>query len=113
MKHLFSILNGYAFSTDLFISEGIQVLKISSLYQNQLYMCPSGTKQANLSNDDILTQHIAIPDKVEQNKIANYLNESIEKFNNAIAKAQKEIAAIKEYREALITDLVTGRRQVP
>ena len=198
MKHLFSILNGYAFSTDLFISEGVQVLKISSLYQNQLsldrqptfvhpkylkllkqfvvtngdilisltgtlgkkdygyaiqlqsddlfllnqrvaklipkaiidsnfalyllrsdlflnqlYMCPSGTKQANLSNNDILSQHIAIPSKEEQKQIAEYLNESLKTFDLAISKAQKEIASIKEYREALITDLVTGKRSVP
>jgi type I restriction enzyme S subunit len=196
-KHLFSILNGYAFSTDLFISEGVQVLKISSLYQNelsldrqptyvdrkylkklkqfvvtegnilmsltgtlgkkdygyaiqlktdelyllnqrvaklipksiidgnyalyllrsdvflnQLYMCPSGTKQANLSNDDILSLHIAIPGKFEQIEIANYLNTSLAKFDIAISKAQKEISSIKEYREALITDLVTGKRSV-
>jgi type I restriction enzyme S subunit len=196
-KHLFSILNGYAFSTDLFISEGVQVLKISSLYQNelsldrqptyvdrkylkklkqfvvtegnilisltgtlgkkdygyaiqlktdelyllnqrvaklipksiidgnyalyllrsdvflnQLYMCPSGTKQANLCNDDILSIHIAIPGKFEQIEIANYLNASLAKFDIAISKAQKEISSIKEYREALITDLVTGKRSL-
>jgi type I restriction enzyme S subunit len=196
-KHLFSILNGYAFSTDLFISEGVQVLKISSLYQNelsldrqptyvdrkylkklkqfvvtegnilisltgtlgkkdygyaiqlktdelyllnqrvaklipksiidgnyalyllrsdvflnQLYMCPSGTKQANLCNDDILSIHIAIPGKFEQIEIANYLNASLAKFDIAISKAQKEISSIKEYREALITNLVTGKRSL-
>ena len=33
-------------------------------------------------------------------------------FDIAISKAQKEIAAIKEYREALITDLVTGKRSI-
>jgi hypothetical protein len=28
-------------------------------------------------------------------------------------KIKKEISAIKEYREALITDLVTGKRSIP
>ena len=28
-------------------------------------------------------------------------------------KYRKEIASIKEYREALITDLVTGKRSIP
>ena len=39
-------------------------------------------------------------------------NESTE-INLAISKAQQEITAIKEYREALITDLVTGKRRIP
>ena len=197
-KYLFSVLNGYAFSTDLFISEGVQVLKISSLYQNklsldrqptfvdkkylkklkqftvgkgdillsltgtlgkkdygyaiqlktddvyllnqrvaklipkpiinsdfllyllrsdiflnQLYMFPSGTKQANLSNSDLLSIHIAIPEMEEQKQITNYLNKTLEKFDLAISKAQKEIQLIKEYRETLITDLVTGKRSIP
>lgn len=198
IKHIFSILNGYAFSTNLFISEGVQVLKISSLYKNelsldrqptfvdkkylkklkqfivtkgdilisltgtlgkkdygyaiqlktddlyllnqrvaklipksimddnyalhllrsdvflnQLYMCPSGTKQANLSNDDVLSQYVAIPNKEEQKEIADFLKKTLEKLDLGISKAQKEINAIKEYRETLITDLVTGKVSVP
>ena len=36
-----------------------------------------------------------------------------EQIDLIISKAQKEISAIKEYRESLITDLVTGKRCLP
>ncbi len=49
----------------------------------------------------------------EQINICDYLDIETQTFNIAISKAQQEIASIKEYREALITDLVTGKRSVP
>ena len=49
----------------------------------------------------------------EQNKIVAEQIEQTNKINNLISKAEKELSSIKEYREALITDLVTGKRSVP
>lgn len=48
-----------------------------------------------------------------QTKICRQITNSTTKIDLAISKAQKEILSIKEYREALITDLVTGKRSVP
>ena len=56
---------------------------------------------------------IAFPSIEEQKVICNYLDKETTAFDIAISKAQKEISAIKEYREALITDLVTGKRSIP
>lgn len=52
------------------------------------------------------------PSKEEQGDIVKNINTECQKINLAISKAQKEISSIKEYREALITDLVTGKRTV-
>lgn len=48
-----------------------------------------------------------------QESIVLKIEEKLTELNLVIEKAQQEISSIKEYREALITDLVTGKRQVP
>jgi hypothetical protein len=48
-----------------------------------------------------------------QNSVVLEIEEKLDELNLVIEKAQKEISSIKEYREALITDLVTGKRSVP
>ncbi len=53
------------------------------------------------------------PSNEEQGQIVKFINEARRKIDLAISKAQQEISSIKEYREALITDLVTGQRAVP
>ena len=55
---------------------------------------------------------IGIPPIDVQNKIIEFIKNKIKKTENIILKAQKEIFAIKEYRESLITDLVLGKRNV-
>ena len=49
----------------------------------------------------------------EQIEIVKDIEEGIAKIDLAISKAQQEITSIKEYRDAVITDLVTGKRSVP
>jgi len=49
----------------------------------------------------------------EQNQIIDFIKHEVSGINLAISKAQQEITSIKEYREALITDLVTGKRCLP
>jgi type I restriction enzyme S subunit len=53
------------------------------------------------------------PPKDEQIEIVNYIKFEVEKVENAIKNAKAEIISIKEYRESLITDLVTGKRSFP
>ena len=53
-----------------------------------------------------------LPSIEEQDKILAYLGEETSKINAAIAKAQKEIELIKEYRQAIISEAVTGKIDV-
>jgi len=69
--------------------------------------------RASLSQELLKGLPVLIPPIEEQVRIAKYLEKELAKRNCIITKAQKEITAIKEYREALITDLVTGKREVP
>jgi type I restriction enzyme S subunit len=68
--------------------------------------------RASLSQDLLKNLPVILPSLKEQKEIANYLDLKMEEFNLAISKAQKEIDSIKEYREALITNVVTGKVKV-
>jgi type I restriction enzyme S subunit len=68
--------------------------------------------RASLSQDLLKNLPVILPSLIEQKEIAKYLDIKMSEINLAISKAQKEISSIKEYREALITDLVTGKRSV-
>jgi len=53
------------------------------------------------------------PPIIEQGEIVKHIKFEVSKIDVAIRNAKKEISSIKEYRDALITDLVTGKRSVP
>ena len=70
--------------------------------------------QPNLAMEDLGNLTIPYPPNDEEKaEIVQYIKNEHSVIDVAISKAQREIAAIKEYREALITDLVTGKRSIP
>ena len=85
----------------------------SDIVYDQLNEGSKTTSVTNLHLEKIKELKIAFPEIKEQIRICNFLDEETKVFDLAISKAQKEISSIKEYREALITDLVTGKRSVP
>jgi len=70
-------------------------------------------QQPNISTADIGNIYIPYPTIDEQKEIVNTIRGEWAEIDLVISKAQKEISSIKEYRETLITDLVTGKRCVP
>ncbi len=98
-----------------YIIEKEYILNIlqSEMYLNQLYMLPSGTKQANLSNDDILNVRIAFPEaKREREAILNYIIKMKKNIAKAIYFKEQEIERLKEYKSGLINSAVTGKIRV-
>lgn len=81
----------------------------SDTYLYQLYSLPSGTKQANLSNSDVLSIEIAIPSIDEQKKITDYVIKRAAIFDAAINMAHVAIKLLKERRTALISAAITGK----
>jgi len=69
-------------------------------------------QQPNISTNEIGNIYIPYPSMEEQRKIVNAIKKDWAYIDLVISKAQKEISSIKEYREALITDLVTGKRSL-
>ena len=55
---------------------------------------------------------IPVPPEKEQKEIVEYLDAECGKYDNAISNAKKEISLLQEYKQSLITEVVTGKRKV-
>ena len=85
----------------------------SDSYLSQLYSLPSGTKQANLSNDDVMGIVIAFPSTIkEQKEIVQYVGTKLERFKLLNDRCTKKIELLKERKTALISAAVTGKIDV-
>ena len=52
------------------------------------------------------------PSIKEQNDIANYLTKRCASIDNVLSKAQHQVELLQEYKQSLITEVVTGKRKV-
>jgi type I restriction enzyme S subunit len=84
----------------------------SECYLNQLFVKPTGTKQGNFSEDDILTNYMPHPPIQEQQQIVTYLDQKTKEIDDLIASEKKRIELLKEYRQSLISEVVTGNIRV-
>ena len=84
---------------------------------NENFTCISnastyGAKMPRVSNQFIQSLHFPVPPASEQRSIVAYLDAKCSKIDTLSAKLNEEIAAIKEYKQRLISDVVTGQIKV-
>ncbi len=65
-----------------------------------------------MDRTDALNTLVPVPDGAEQEQIAKQLDIETAEVNDAITKVEEEITLIREYRDRLITDVVTGQVDV-
>lgn len=65
-----------------------------------------------LYNDRFGAIHVALPPRKEQDSILRGLGEELVDLNTAIARTEREIALMQEYRTRLTADVVTGKLDV-
>lgn len=68
--------------------------------------------RASLSQDLLKNLIVILPSMKEQEEIAGYLDKETQKIDDLKAKYRQEIDLIKEYKERLIYDVVTGKINV-
>lgn len=71
-----------------------------------------GGGQPNISQDTIRKQKIAVPPIEDQKSIADYLDKKCVSIDSSISKAQHQVELLQEYKQSLITEVVTGKRKV-
>ncbi len=91
----------------------IETIFRSKCYQDKMNYDAEGTTIKHIYITKLVKMKIALPEINEQEEIIKTINSIRNENRIAIEKISKEIASIKEYREALITDLVTGKRSIP
>ena len=85
----------------------------SKRFRNYLDIHSHGTvNQSSLNVDDILNFNISYPSHSEQQQIVEYLDKQTEEIDTLIKLEQKKIDTLKEYRQSLISEVVTGKIRV-
>ena len=62
--------------------------------------------------NDILNAQIPIPTSQEQTEIAHFLDRKTAHIDELISEQQRSIELLKEYRQSLISNAVTGKIDV-
>lgn len=89
-----------------YLFKAIYYARISGLYYTQT------TGIQNLRVNEYLTNIVYLPDKTEQNEIADYLNNYSSKIEEAINQKRKNIFLLQERKQIIINDVVTGKVRV-
>lgn len=65
-----------------------------------------------LSFSELKSQMIPVPPPEEQSQIVAFIKEKISAIDSQIASVEKQIANLNEYKQSLISDVVTGKVKV-
>jgi type I restriction enzyme S subunit len=68
--------------------------------------------QLNLNTDTVGTIRIPVPPNHELDGLVSYIEKSVNEYNSLIGKIEDQIFKLKEYRQSLIYEAVTGKIDV-
>ena len=79
---------------------------------SQFHVAANGVTRYGLTHNGIQSLRLPIPPAVEQAAIVEYLDKATAGIDAAIARADRQIELMEEYRTRLIADVVTGKMDV-
>ena len=80
--------------------------------QISLSLNNKSTTLGAIYKDDVKAISIPVPPLSEQKVIATYLDKKCTSIDSSISKAQHQVELLQEYKQSLITEVVTGKRKV-
>lgn len=85
-----------------------------SFFQKELRRFAKGILEIRLrvSSKDIQNTYIALPSLPEQQEIVTYLDSKVASINQFCQAERSQIEKLKEYKQRLISDVVTGKVKV-
>lgn len=84
----------------------------STKYRDALRFEARGFTRINIKIDRVASHFVSLPPFLEQQAIADYLDEKCSKIDTAIDNIGKQIDALRRLKRALINEVVTGQRAV-
>ena len=78
----------------------------------QINEVKKGSIMDGLNSSLIKSLRICVPPIEEQREIVTAVKKQTRSIDSALKKAEKQIKLLKEYKTALITEVVTGKRKV-
>ena len=85
---------------------------VSSIGQEQVDYNQTGGNREGLSSDNIKNFKFVLPPLQEQQQIVDYINKKTSKIDKLVDIESKRIDLLKEYRQSLISEVVTGKVDV-
>jgi type I restriction enzyme S subunit len=79
---------------------------------SQIFFQMRETGQPNIGMDDFGRMRITLPTLIEQEKIVQHIQKKTNEISDISLKAKQEIELLKEYKTALISEVVTGKVDV-
>lgn len=108
--YLNSFCKGFRITSIKLLPKFINYLLYSDTYRNYFSLEARGFTRINLKQEYVNNALVILPPIHEQEKIAEFLDEKTEKIDRAIAQKEKMIALLKERKQIIIQDLVTGKK---
>lgn len=87
-------------------------LFLSDLWRTQIRSRVTGVKVFSITKTILNFNTVLLPPIAEQQQIAEYLDRKTAEIDSTIDKFKVQIDKLKEYRQALITEVVTGKIDV-
>lgn len=84
----------------------------SERYVNEIVRRSVGVSYPAVNASDIGDLECVLPNKNEQTRIVEYLDKCTNQINELVVDIEKQILKLKEYRQSLITEVVTGKIKV-
>jgi type I restriction enzyme S subunit len=84
----------------------------SAIGQLQIDLCQTGGNREALNFEQLKNFYLVLPSINEQRELLEKLKFSLQKISETIENSRKEIELIKEYKIALISEVVTGKVDV-
>ncbi len=97
---------------DYYTSKLIYYMTLSHFYRNWLEQQTIISTIQNVNGEKYSNFQIPIPSHQEQTQIVNFLDHKIERIDDLIATEQRKIELLREYRQSLISEAVTGKIDV-
>jgi len=83
---------------------GLGVLRLDSFTKD--------SSVPGINREEIYERYLPLPPLPEQQQIVDYLDEQTQKIDSTIEKETQRIELLKEYRQSLISEVVTGKIDV-
>ena len=99
-------------SRDSFDPDFLYLFVSPFLFKHQIDFNCYGGGQPNIGKDDLMNFFLATPPKQEQTLIAEYLDKKVSQIDTFVENHQAKINLLKEYRQSLISNVVTGKVMV-
>lgn len=85
---------------------------ISDTFKIEVSQYINSNTQSNVGLDSLQKVYMVLPNKTEQQQIAEYLDKKCSEIDKAIADKEQIIEKFTEYKKSLIYECVTGKKRV-